>query len=1053
MPNIVTMHFPLILFVLLLPCFSAFCLARRIPTTNITTDQLALLSLKSHIISDSDHQVLSKNWTLGSPVCDWIGVTCGSRHHRVTALDLSGMKLTGTIPPQLGNLSFLVSLNMKGNHFNGELPDQFSKFRRLKVLDFTDNNLNGDFPPWIGSFQKLEYLSLWNNSFTGIIPTSISNMSKLTTLYVGYNDLRGNLPTEIFNMSALEIVSLGVNGFTASSLPENMCQNLPRLKLLDLEQMGLIGRIPSSIGECSQLQSLYMGFNSLTGVIPKQIGELKGLEVLALGRNWLEGAIPEEIGNLSMLQIVDFGQNNLTGVIPEEMGKLSNLQQINFHLNKLTGSIPVDIFNISTLMSIDFGGNILHGNLPITMGYTLPNLENFYLDRNHIGGVIPNSISNCSNLQILELAENNFTGPIPNSLGDLRLLRILDLPHNNFTNDPSSPILNIFTTLTNCKYLKQINVGDNPLDGTLPHSIGNFSSTLEYFYANKCKLKGTVPEGIGNLSSLVTLSLYDNQLIGSFPASIENLQNLQIADLGGNRMRISLELFCDCKNLGLLDLHDNSVIGGAIPDCLGNITTLRYLYLNSTGLNSSIPVSFWNLKHLLKLDLSSNSLSGSLPLEISYLKSATSMAFSKNYFSGEIPSTIVSLEGLQNLSLAHNKFQGHIPEEMDKMLSLNILDLSYNLLSGAIPKSLEKLQGLIFFNVSFNNLSGEIPSRGPFKNMTAESFISNRGLCGAQKYHVQPCSNHSTHHRMSSKNMRTVVIVLAVTISVASITCLGFIFLKCKKSGITSNDDPEGFPSITPRRISYDELLRATNRYNQSNLLGTGSFGSVYKGTLDNGKIVAVKVFNMQSEGSLKSFDTECEYLHCGYTTTIVHCDLKPSNVLLDQEMVAHITDFGISKLLGMEDSITYTNTLATLCYVAPEYASEGLVSTRCDIYSFGIMMMEVFTKKSPSDEMFGETLSLKRWVQESMPDGLANVIDANLLLTFNEHYPKILDIIVSIMDVALTCTNVYPRERKDIEEVLGSLIKIRLKLLPYLPMANQGLKKSRPNLTKVRFS
>ncbi|KAL8508543.1 hypothetical protein ACS0TY_018968 [Phlomoides rotata] len=104
------------------------------------------------------------------------------------------------------------------------------------------------------------------------------------------------------------------------------------------------------------------------------------------------------------------------------------------------------------------------------------------------------------------------------------------------------------------------------------------------------------------------------------------------------------------------------------------------------------------------------------------------------------------------------------------------------------------------------------------------------------------------------------------------------------------------------------------------------------------------------------------EYLHHGYSTSIVHCDLKPCNVLLDEEMVAHVSDFGISKLLGEEQSTVLTNTLATLGYIAPEYGLEGLVSTRCDVYSYGVMLMESFTRKRPNDDMFGGDLSLTSW-------------------------------------------------------------------------------------------
>ncbi|KAL8507195.1 hypothetical protein ACS0TY_017923 [Phlomoides rotata] len=93
------------------------------------------------------------------------------------------------------------------------------------------------------------------------------------------------------------------------------------------------------------------------------------------------------------------------------------------------------------------------------------------------------------------------------------------------------------------------------------------------------------------------------------------------------------------------------------------------------------------------------------------------------------------------------------------------------------------------------------------------------------------------------------------------------------------------------------------------------------------------------------------------------HCELKPSNVLLDEEMVSHVSDFGISKLLGDEQSTELTNTLATLGYITPEYGLEALVSTRCDVYSYGVMLMETFTRKRSNDDMFVGDLRLRSWV------------------------------------------------------------------------------------------
>ncbi|RXI02628.1 hypothetical protein DVH24_002706 [Malus domestica] len=124
------------------------------------------------------------------------------------------------------------------------------------------------------------------------------------------------------------------------------------------------------------------------------------------------------------------------------------------------------------------------------------------------------------------------------------------------------------------------------------------------------------------------------------------------------------------------------------------------------------------------------------------------------------------------------------------------------------------------------------------------------------------------------------------------------------------------------------------------------------------------------------------EYLHHGYLIPIVHCDVKPSNILLDDDMVAHVADFGIARLIGNGDSVTETMTLATVGYMAPEFGMEGSVSTRGDVYSFGIVLMETFTKRKPTYEMFVGEMDLKHWIADSLfPDvAIGEVVDADIL-------------------------------------------------------------------------
>ncbi|XP_062014637.1 probable LRR receptor-like serine/threonine-protein kinase At3g47570 [Rosa rugosa] len=265
----------------------------------------------------------------------------------------------------------------------------------------------------------------------------------------------------------------------------------------------------------------------------------------------------------------------------------------------------------------------------------------------------------------------------------------------------------------------------------------------------------------------------------------------------------------------------------------------------------------------------------------------------------------------------------------------------------------------------------------------------------------------------------------------------------CRKRNVEAATDQN---TLSPqkllwRKVSRLELLRATNGFSECNLLGTGGFGSVYKGTMSDGIDVAIKVFNLEVGVSrvliMNRLDimidvaSALEYFHHGCETPIIHCDLKPSNILLDDDMVAHVADFGIVKLLGSGNSTTHTITLATIGYMAPEYGIKGIVSRRGDVYSFGIVLMETFTKRKPTDEMFGVEMSMKQWVADSLfPAGIVEVVDANLFGTEEDDDFVSKECLSSLMRLALVCCAESPEKRISMQDVLAMLNKIKTKFL-----------------------
>ncbi|KAL7176489.1 hypothetical protein ACSBR2_029925 [Camellia fascicularis] len=345
-----------------------------------------------------------------------------------------------------------------------------------------------------------------------------------------------------------------------------------------------------------------------------------------------------------------------------------------------------------------------------------------------------------------------------------------------------------------------------------------------------------------------------------------------------------------------------------------------------------------------------------------------------NQFNGILSASFWNLStSLQWLEAFGCKLKGEIPIGIGNLSSLNVISLDDNKFTGFIPATIGRLESLERLYLEHNRLQGTIPNE------------------------------------------------------------LSFVWIRCRKVNMGV---PIRVDSMTHSWIgfSYQELVQATNAFSESNLLGTSSFGSVYKGTLSDRMSVAIKRLNIMIDVALAM-----EYLHHSLTTPIVHCDLKPDNVLLDEDMVAHVGDFGIAKLFGEGKCIAQTKTLATIGYMAPEYGMEGIVSTKGDVYSYGIMLMEVFTRKKPTDEMFEGETSLKSWVSETiLQEGGSTLLamDSNLIGNGSEdvNFSAKEQCVLSVLSLAMDCLKDQPNETINMKDVAARLQKIRTVFL-----ANNG--------------
>ncbi|CAN1187545.1 Probable LRR receptor-like serine/threonine-protein kinase At3g47570 [Linum perenne] len=952
-----------------------------------------------------DHDPLGSlsSWNDSIHFCEWYGVSCSKRHHgRVTALDLSSQGLQGLISSHIGNLSF------------------------LKVLSLYNNSFTGEIPPEIGRLHRLQQLMLSNNSLGGEIPSNISGLSALT--------------------------------------------------IFDVYRNKLVGSLPWQFGLLNKLRALDVSLNNLTG------------------------SIPPSFSNLSSLWMFSAGDNQLSGRILDALGHLKSLQYLALNFNHLYGEIPPSIFNLSALTELWLAENQLHGVLPSSIGVSLPNLENLCVYGNQFTGSVPSSLSNASNLVLLQLQGNNFTGSMPNSIGNLTRLFDLDISGSGKAND-----LNFLTSLINATSLGFLSIGGNNFGGSLPQSIGNLSTSLKYlgFYNNK--ISGSIPNEVQYLVGLEVISASNNNLSGTIPSSIQNLHSLRKLYLGSNILSGYIPFYIG--NLTkLIELYvNNNNLHGEIPTSIQNCTNLLWLNLSRNNLSGLIPSQVMSLRSLsIALDLSYNQFIGSIPMEVGTLKNLGILDLSNNMLSGSIPSSMGGCISLQSLYLQGNLLQGIIPSSFSSLKGIQLLDLSANNLSGQIPKFLELMNNSQLLNLSFNNFEGEVPRRGAFKNASIISVEGNSKICGGiAELKLPPCHDFTNSKKAMSRKWKIVMSTISSLLFLIFIgSCLSIFLIKKrgKQDIVAAGDQPL-------LQLSYQRLSMATDGFSSVNLIGIGSFGSVYRGVLDTdgtSTSIAVKVFNLQRRGASKSFMAECEALknirhknlvriitvcssvdhqgndfkalvyeylangsledwlhnpierldvninfiqrlnisidiasaidylhnHCG--SPIVHCDLKPSNILLDDDMVAHVGDFGLARFISAianpsssSIGIKTTSIIGIIFYMNAEYGMGNQVSVEGDVYSYGVLLLELFTGRRPIEETFKEGLDLHNMVKRALSNQQTmEVLDPILLNEETRKSPE--ELVRSILEIGVACSSNNPENRINMSEVVSRLTGIR---------------------------
>lgn len=979
---------------------------------NNNTDKDVLLSFKLQV---TDPNNALSSWKQDSNHCTWYGVNCSKVDERVQSLTLSGLKLSGKLPSNLSNLTYLNSLDLSNNSFHGQIPFQFSHLSLLNVIQLAFNNLNGTLPPQLGQLHNLQSLDFSVNNLTGQIPSTFGNLLSLKNLSMARNRLEGEIPSELGNLHNLSRLQLSENNFTGK-FPISIFFNLSSLVFLSLTKNNLSGELPQNFGDA-----------------------FPNIEKLYLATNRFEGVIPSSISNSSHLQIIDLANNRFHGPIPL-FKHLKNLTRLILSNNSLTSTTSLnfqffDSLRNSTLLQILMvNDNNLTGELPSSVDYLSSNLLWFCVANNQLNGSIPHGMKKFQNLTSFSFEQNYFTGELPLELGTLKKLERLLI----FQNRLSGEIPDIFGNFTNLFILA---IGNNQFSGKIHASIGR-CKRLNFLDLRMNKLAGVIPMEIFQISGLTTLYLHGNSLNGSLPPqfNMEQLETMVVSDnkLSGNIPKIEV------NGLKTLMMARNN-FGGSIPNSLGDLASLVTLDLSSNNLTGPIPVSLEKLEYMMKLNLSFNKLEGEVPMEGVFMNLSQLDLQGNNKLCG-LNNEVMHKLGV-TLCVAGNKNKRNILLPIilaiigAAVLFTSMIYLFWLLMSLKKKHKAEKtsLSSTTIKGLHQNISYGDI--RLATNNFSPANMVGKGGFGSVYK----------GVFNISSYESQTTTLAVKV------------LDLQQSKASQSFSAECEALKNVRHRN-----LVKVITSCSSTDYKGD-DFKALVLQFMPNGNLeMNLYPEDLESGSSLTLLQrlniaidvaSAMDYLHHDCDPPIVHCDLKPVNVLLDEDMVAHVADFGLARFLSQSPSEKHNSTLelkGSIGYIAPEYGLGGKASTSGDVYSYGILLLEMLIAEKPTNAMFKEELSMNRFVSDMDDKKLLKVVDQRLINHYeystqissidshsgesgsiscsdgsNAHWMhKAEECIAAAMRVGLSCIAHHPKDRCTMREALSKLHGIKQSIL-----------------------
>ncbi|MCO5587848.1 hypothetical protein L7F22_041800 [Adiantum nelumboides] len=831
------------------------------------------------------------------------------------------------------------------------------------------------------------------------------------------------------------------------------CDNISfAVTALNLSTLGVSGEISPHIGKLQSLQSIDFSHNAMSGMIPDEIGGCTGLQYLDLSFNAISGEIPFSISRLKQLEHLILKGNQISGPIPSTLSQVPNLKVLDFAQNNLSGEIPSLIYWSEVLQYLGLRNNYLSGQLSPDM-CRLTGLWYFDVRSNNLSGSIPTSIGNCTSFEILSLQGNQLMGSIPDVIGLMQALAVLDLSYNQL-HGPIPPILG------NLTYTGKLYLHGNHLSGKIPPELGNMSK-LSYLQLNDNELSGMIPAELGKLQSLFELTLSNNYLEGPIPENLSSCISLNYLNVHGNRLNGTIpNEFQRVVSLTYLNLSSNR-IQGSIPPELGHIRNLDTLDLSHNLIGGSIPSTLGRLEHLLILDLSSNQINGVIPAEFGELRIISKLDISNNGLVGRIPQEIGQLENLVTLDLHKNKLSGEIPPEIVNCFSMSALNLSYNNFSGDIPVSK---------NFSRFSVESYIGNRLLCGNLVGL-------LCNVQ---AEAPTGRKSKKMILGLAIGGAITIVALSVWAWKSSHQPKEFIKAYDKPFHGSHRMV-ILHMDLAMHSYDDIMRLTENLSDKYAIGYGASSTVYRCILKNGKPVAIKKLHIHYQENTREFETELEtvgrikhrnlvslqgyslshqgnllfydymvngslwdllhgsskvkldwefrlkialgaaqglaYLHHDCDPRIVHRDVKSSNILLDENFEAHLSDFGIARSISSAKAHTSTYVMGTIGYIDPEYARTSRLNEKSDVYSFGIVLLELITGRKAVDE----EINLHQWVLLKNNSGtLTEILDPEVKSTCID-----LACVTKALQLALLCSKKQPSARPTMHDVVRVLLSL----------------------------